>query len=65
VAEHATLADGTVLQARTAGSSSTGLLRLAAQYLDEAVLETGKTTLDEADLCAISTLVRGVARLPS
>lgn len=73
--EHATMVDGTVLRDRTArslgltgdaaGSSSTGLLRLAAQHLDEAVLGPGKTTLDEADLCAISTLVRGVARLGS
>jgi hypothetical protein len=75
VSEYATMSDGTVLRERTgrslgltgdaAGTSNVGLLRLAAEHLDTAVLQPGKTTLDEADLCAIATLVRGVARLPS
>lgn len=66
--EHATMDDGTQLRHRTAGSlglcgngvgpSSRGLLKLAAEHLEAAVLEPGKTTLDEADMTAIATLAR-------
>lgn len=68
--EHLTLDDGTVLRDRTAkslgltgngpGSGGRAMLQLAAQHLDAAVLQTGKTTLDGADLTAIATLVRAV-----
>lgn len=68
--EHLTLDDGTVLRDRTAkslgltgngpGSGSRARLQLAARHLDAAVLQTGSTTLDGADLAAIATLVRAV-----
>ncbi len=73
--QHATMDDGTVLRDRTAGSlglcgngrgsGTRGLIALAAAHLDTALLQTGKSTLDDADLTAIATLVRGAARLRS